>query len=53
MALILPGIHSLVQHLQHLQLQPEAYRPSRCPHCGKARVRCLSSKLSRPLIMRL
>jgi transposase-like protein len=40
MALILPGIHSLVQHLQHLQVEPETYRPARCPHCGKARVWC-------------
>lgn len=33
---ILPGIHSLEQHLEHLQHQPESYRPQRCPQCGKA-----------------
>ena len=33
---ILPGIHSLEQHLEQLQHQPESYRPQRCPHCGKA-----------------
>ena len=35
---ILPGIHSLEQHLEHLQSEPEAYRPEYCPHCGKAGV---------------
>jgi transposase-like protein len=35
---ILPGIHSLEQHLEHLQSEPEAYRPECCPHCGKAGV---------------
>lgn len=40
MALILPGIHSLAQHLQHLQALPEDYRPQRCPHCGRARMWC-------------
>lgn len=40
MALILPGIHSLAQHLQHLQALPEDYRPERCPHCGRARMWC-------------
>jgi transposase-like protein len=35
---ILPGIHSLEQHLAHLVDQPESYRPQRCPHCGKAGV---------------
>ncbi len=36
--MILPGIHSLEQHLEHLVHQPESYRPQRCPHCGKAGV---------------
>jgi len=35
---ILPGIASLKQHLEHLDLDPEAYRPDVCPHCGKAGV---------------
>jgi transposase-like protein len=33
---ILPGIDSLEQHLEHLQSEPEAYRPKCCPHGGKA-----------------
>lgn len=33
---ILAGIRSLVQHVNQLQTQPDSYRPSRCPHCGKA-----------------
>jgi hypothetical protein len=40
MALILPGIHSLEQHHRRLCVQPEDYRPERCPHCGKAGVWC-------------
>jgi len=40
MALILPGIHTLEQHQRRLQVQPEDYRPERCPHCGKAGVWC-------------
>ena len=32
---ILPGIHSLEQHLDHLQDQPESYRPQRCPNAAK------------------
>ncbi|MES9902669.1 MAG: DUF6431 domain-containing protein [Sedimenticola sp.] len=32
---ILPGIHSLKQHLNQLKQDPEVYRPIRCPHCGK------------------
>lgn len=32
---ILAGIESLVQHIHHLQTQPEDYRPECCPHCGK------------------
>ena len=38
MAIILAGIHSLTQHLQQLNSNPEAYRPKRCPHCGHAGV---------------
>ena len=38
MCRILPGIHSLEQHLKHLQNQPESYRPQHCPHCGKSGV---------------
>lgn len=38
MSRILPGISSLEQHLQHLEMHSEAYRPDRCPHCGKAGV---------------
>ena len=40
MVLILPGVHSLEQHHRRLQVQPEDYRPERCPHCGKAGVWC-------------
>ena len=38
MALILAGIHSLIQHLQQLNSNPEAYRPERCPQCGGAKL---------------
>jgi transposase-like protein len=38
MAIIVPGITSLAQHLQRLATDPEAYRPEDCPHCGKARL---------------
>lgn len=31
---ILAGIVSLVQHVRHLTIQPEDYRPDCCPHCG-------------------
>ena len=31
MAFILPGIFSLIQHLDTLQKAPETYRPERCP----------------------
>jgi len=37
---ILPGITSLMQHLERLDLEPEAYRPCCCPHCHKAGVWC-------------
>jgi transposase-like protein len=36
MALIIPAIFSLVEHLKTLQTNPEVYRPAQCPHCGKA-----------------
>ena len=36
MALIIPAILSLVEHLETLQTNPEVYRPEQCPHCGKA-----------------
>ena len=38
MTRMLPGIDSLEQHLEHLRSHPEAYRPERCPHCGRAGV---------------
>jgi len=33
---ILAGIHSLLQHVQHQTVQPNDYRPDRCPSCGKS-----------------
>ena len=36
MARMLPGIHTIEQHQQRLEDDPDAYRPERCPHCGKA-----------------
>ena len=33
---MLPGIDTLAQHQEKLQDNPDAYRPDRCPHCGKA-----------------
>jgi transposase-like protein len=36
MARIVPGIDSVEQHLKCLENDPEAYRPERCPRCGKA-----------------
>jgi transposase-like protein len=36
MARIVPGLDSVEQHLQCLENDPEAYRPERCPRCGKA-----------------
>ncbi len=35
MARMLPAIVSLEQHQERLRDNPEAYRPERCPHCGK------------------
>jgi len=32
---ILPGIETLEQHQLQLQGDPDAYRPERCPFCGK------------------
>ncbi len=40
MALILPGIFSLLQHLDALQKDPESYRPKMCPGCSHAPVWC-------------
>ncbi len=36
MARMLPGIETVEQHQQRLRDDPEAYRPERCAHCGKA-----------------
>ena len=38
MARMLPGIETLEQHQEQLRDAPEAYRPERCPHCGKGGV---------------
>ncbi len=38
MARMLPGIETLEQHQEQLRDAPDAYRPKRCPHCGKAGV---------------
>ncbi len=38
MARMLPGIETIEQHQERLRDDPEAYRPERCPHCGKAGV---------------
>lgn len=35
MARMLPGIETLTQHQERLRDDPDAYRPERCPHCGK------------------
>lgn len=32
---MLPGIETVAQHQQLLWDDPDAYRPERCPHCGK------------------
>jgi len=34
MVAIVAGIRTLVQHVQHLQIQPEDYRPETCVWCG-------------------
>ncbi len=36
MSRMLPAIVTLAQHQQQLREDPEAYRPERCCHCGKA-----------------
>lgn len=36
MSCILAGIECLWQHLEHLAVQPGAYRPQCCARCGKA-----------------
>jgi len=38
MARMLPAIRTVEQHQEALQDDPEAYRPARCPHCGKSGV---------------
>ena len=40
MSRIVPGIDTLEQHLEHLESDPEAYRPQRCPQCGVGGMRC-------------
>lgn len=40
MSLILPGILSLVHHLQVIRKNPESYRPDKCPNCYKANLWC-------------
>jgi hypothetical protein len=32
---VLAGIESLRQHLDHLQMQSDDFRPACCPHCGQ------------------
>ncbi len=32
---MLPGIETVAQHQEQLRDNPDAYRPERCPHCGK------------------
>jgi len=33
---MLPGIENVEQHRVLLEGNPDAYKPERCPHCGKA-----------------
>jgi len=40
LALILPGVLSLSQHVDTLRKEPESYRPKRCPRCGHAILWC-------------
>ena len=35
MGRMLPGIETVTQHQEQLRDDPDAYRPERCPHCGK------------------
>ncbi len=36
MSRMLPGIETLEQHRELLESNPDAYKPERCPRCGKA-----------------
>ena len=36
MARMLPGIETVEQHQERLGEEPDAYRPERCPRCGRA-----------------
>ena len=45
---ILPGIHSLEQRLEHLQSEPEAYRPECCPPSAKPGCGDLATMRVRP-----
>jgi transposase-like protein len=36
MARMLPGVESLEQHRMLLESNPDAYKPERCPRCGKS-----------------
>jgi transposase-like protein len=36
MARMLPGIETVEQHQEHFREDPDAYRPERCPSCGRA-----------------
>lgn len=48
MAIILPEIYSLEQHIQQLQSSPESYRPRQCSGCGNAGVWCHGHYLRHP-----
>ncbi len=48
MAIILPEVHSLEQHIQQLQSNPESYRPQQCPDCGNSGVWCHGHYLRHP-----
>jgi len=37
---ILPGITTIEQHLTHLSISPNDYRPDSCPHCCKSGLHC-------------
>jgi DNA-directed RNA polymerase subunit N (RpoN/RPB10) len=36
MARMLPGIETVEQHQERFREDPDAYRPERCPSCGRA-----------------
>lgn len=40
---ILPDITTVKQHQDQIREDPEAYRPDRCPRCGKAGLHCHGS----------